>query len=294
MRGLGLIFREQDYQTVFIHAAPDNSMGIAAICRIAGYERFLSQSDFPSGNYNGSWGVWDHVALERLTTEMDAAAEPFHYGIFSLCTHSPWSLPEGFRPRFESDHSDAEILNTFAYLDDALRAFFEREAARERFSRTVYVIVGDHTTHADEVERFHVGALFYAPGRIEPAVHHQISTQLDILPTIIDLTGIETAHSSFGSSLFSEQPAADWSAHFQSNMLQFREGDRMLVSDIRHTIALVDPSDPKLTGGGLMSSEPGITEELTFKLKSLFQTSEMLMQTNRIAPLIARSNVLSE
>ncbi len=284
MRGLGEIMREYGYAVRFMHAAPENSMGITAICGMSGYEDFVSEEDFPAGQTNGSWGIWDHLALKRMTEDMDAMSEPFHYGVFTLCTHSPWTLPEGFLPPFGVETENSEIYNTFAYLDGALREFFGRESKRERFNRTLYVLVGDHTTHANESERFHIGSIFFAPGRIPPRIDDRLAEQMDLMPTILDLCGMETKYSAFGRSLMERPDSVQWSIHYQSNQLNYRQSGLVLVSTITHNLGLYKIDSPDVTGGGLLSVEKSIAEEMTFRLKVVYQTAEMLMKENRIAP----------
>ncbi len=284
LRGLGEIFQENGYAVRFMHGAPENSMGIEAICSMSGYELFVSEEDFPVGQSNGSWGIWDHIALERMSKEMDSMPEPFHYGIFTLCTHAPWTLPDGFVPRFDKETENGEILNTFVYLDGALRDFFDRESKCKRFARTVYVIVGDHTTHSDEIERFHVGSIFYAPSRIQPRVDTRLGDQLDLMPTILDAAGIETICSAFGTSLLAPFDSLEWGIHYQSGHLNFRFGNKMLVSSIIHNVGLYQIGNPDFSGGGLLKKEPETTKKMTFQLKALYQTTEMMMKFNRITP----------
>ncbi len=284
MQGLGEILSENGYSVRFMHAAAENSMGITAICAMAGYEDFVSEEDFPKGRTNGSWGIWDHLAFERLTEDMDAMAEPFHYGLFTLCTHAPWTLPDGFMAPFAPETVNGEIYNTFAYLDNALREFFDRESQRERFGRTLYVLVGDHTTHTGESERFHIGSIFYAPGRIAPRSDDRLADQLDMTPTVLDLSGIVSAFSAFGTSLLCPSDSMQWSIHYQSNQLNYRQGDRVLVSTITHNLGLYNVDFPDMSGGGLLAAEKSTADEMTFRMKVIYQVAEMLMKQNRIAP----------
>lgn len=284
LRGLGAILTENGYAVRFMHAAPENSMGITAVSAMSGYSDFISQEDFPDGQDNGSWGIWDHIALERMTGDMDKMNEPFHYGIFTLCTHSPWTLPENFSHPFPLEDENSEIYNTFAYLDGALEQFFFRESQRERFSRTLYVIVGDHTTHASEVERFRIGSIFYAPGRLGPRVDNRLADQMDILPTVLDLCGIEDECSPFGSSLMDSLSGFPWSVHYQSNQLNYQQDSLMLVTTLTHNFGLYVVRQPDITGGGLLNTERSAAEIMTFRVKAIYQIAEMLVNQNRIAP----------
>ena len=54
-------------------------------------------------------------------------------------------------------------------------------------------------------EMFHIPVLIYAPGIIRPQVREEIASQVDILPTILDILNLEMVHSSMGSSLLRER-----------------------------------------------------------------------------------------
>jgi len=281
LTGLGGILTSEGYAARFMHGAPINSMGVTAICRMSGYPEFVSLEDFPKSADNGSWGAWDHLALQRMAQDMDQMPEPFHYGIFTLCTHAPWALPEEYSPRFPEDAPRADILNTFSYFDDALRDFFAKESKQPRFSRTLYLIVGDHTTHASEVERFRVGCIFYAPGRLEHRVENRLTSQLDILPSLLDLLGVEAPHSSFGSSLFSLPRRPEWAVLLQSNFLYWREGSRVLESGLTRTISLHDPLDRSSDPHDYLSTESARAAEMNQKLIAFYEVSEILSRENR-------------
>ncbi len=281
LRGMGDLFGELGYQIRFMHAAAPGSMGVMAIARMAGYQKFVSAADFPGSAQNGSWGVWDHLALMRMSQEMDSMAEPLHYGIFTLCTHAPWALPRGFSAPFHPSTPNAEILNTFAYLDSALQEFFTRESSRARFKRTLYVIVGDHTTHASEEERFRVGCVFHAPERLKPAVDNRLMSHLDILPTILDLTGVNASHSCFGRSMLDPDTIQKFAVMTQSNLVEWQRGDRVLVSDIKKDVALFSLHGERTN---LLAKEPAVVDSMRRELQAYYQTAERLIRNNLIYP----------
>jgi len=285
LRGMGDILREQGYHVRFMHAAAPGSQGIQAIAYMSGYPEFVTEDEFPRSANNGSWGVWDHIALERMTREMDAMPEPFHYGIFTLCTHSPWSLPEGFVPPFNEQVENAPILNTYAYLDNALRDFFARETARDRIHRTLYVIIGDHTTHASDAERFRIGCILYAPGRLAPAVDDRPVSQLDVLPTVMDLCGIETQHACFGRSMMDSTRNDPYAVMSQSFLLYWRHHGRTYVTDGRRDLAMFDPLDDPAGEDNLLPAEPDTAAELRHEFDAFYQTAELLLSSNRIYPM---------
>ncbi|HEY3296503.1 MAG TPA: sulfatase-like hydrolase/transferase [bacterium] len=285
LRGLGEILHDQNYHVSFLHGASPGSMGIEAIAHMAGYEHFESSADFPSSAQNGSWGVWDHLALERISEELDTTPEPYHYGMFTLCTHAPWKLPDGFKPSFAPTVPNAEILNSFAYLDASFRDFFARESQKDRFKRTLYVIIGDHTSHAlSEQELYRIANIYYAPGRIAPAVDTRLTSQLDVLPTILDLAGVDAPHAAFGRSAVDADTASRYNVSVQGSLLHWRRPDRTLVNDLRKDITLYDPQDPRDGEANLLQTEPLMADSLRRELHAFYQTANSLIHSNRISP----------
>lgn len=283
LRGLGDILREQGYRVRFMHAAAPGSMGIQGICRMAGYDDFITEADFPRAQRNGSWGVWDHVALQRVAQEMDSLREPFHYGLFTLCTHAPWTLPEGFAPPIPPTVPGSERLNTYAYLDHALRDFFFHEARTERFTRTLYVIVGDHTSHAEEGETFRVACIFCAPGRLHGEVRAYSVGHLDVMPTILELCGLRTEHACFGRSMLDADTAARFVVTDQSNNYGWQRGSWRLLCDADRLVSLQNLCEPLKARRNLLTTEPQIADSLGREFRAFYQVAEQALRENRVS-----------
>jgi phosphoglycerol transferase MdoB-like AlkP superfamily enzyme len=283
LRGLGDVLREQGYRVRFMHAAAPGSMGVQAICNMAGYDDFVTARAFPHSQHNGSWGVWDHAALQKMSQDMDSLHEPFHYGLFTLCTHSPWTLPEDFAPPFVSNIPGAERLNTFAYFDQALRVFFAREAATERFTRTLYVIIGDHTSHAEKDELFRVACIFFAPGRLAPEARDYPVGQLDVMPTILDLCGIQTEQAAFGRSMLDPDTAARFVVTDQSNIYGWRRGAWQLTCDADRLLALQNLDESPAARRNQLSSRPLLADSLACEFRAFYQSAETALRENRVS-----------
>jgi phosphoglycerol transferase MdoB-like AlkP superfamily enzyme len=248
---------------------------------LAGYEHFRSRKDFDEKDFNGSWGTWDHVTVAQLTADMDSMPEPFHVGLFNLCTHVPYNLPDYYKFPTLKAHRQQGIARTFTYYDDVLRNFFAREVTRERFHRTLYVFIGDHTGHAPEEERFRIGCIFYAPGRLTPRVDTTLCSQLNILPSILDLAGIETMHASFGASLFSKHPHADWAMTSWSNIFFWQQDHKVLETDLGSTLKLSEDLGI-IQGWEPIPNENGTAELFRRRAQAIYQVTQLLTRENAL------------
>jgi hypothetical protein len=205
-RGLGAILNGSGYDTVYLHGESSGSFRQAGVARLAGFSRHLGREELgiTDDQTDGVWGGWDHVVLDRLAAAAGSAREPFFTLCMTLTNHSPFRLPPG-EPRSASPGDDeGAFTDTLRYTERSLARFFERVRGEPWFGRTIFVITADHSARsiATMRERYHIPLLVYAPGIVAPGVDGRTGSQLDLLPTALDLLGIGAPHHAMGRSLF--------------------------------------------------------------------------------------------
>lgn len=230
MRGIGSILKERNYRTVFAMGAAPSSMGFDSYAHACGFDRYLSGEDFPDEGPEFSdpnWGIFDGPFLGFLHENLNSLAEPFAAAFFSLTAHNPHIVPPSFARKHplpdESGYTRADDttapedfqldvqLRSALYADHALGEFIRKRRTQPSFKRTVFVITADHTGFTrgihdyTSLERFHVPLLIYAPGIVSPARDTLPASQADILPTLLDILGGPSKHSSLGLSLLAKQ-----------------------------------------------------------------------------------------
>ena len=171
------------------------------------------------------WGMSDLDMYEQALEKMNRFPEPFFAEIMTLSNHHPFDhdygidFPEAFQ-RVPGTQHYRDYLKGVHYTDHAIGEFLK--AAREQpwFSRTLFVIVGDHGVRAYperadgtsfgpvlETEIYFRGPLIlYAPGLVEPGVSDRLGSQIDIAPTLLDLLQIRADNSFLGVSLLAPVP----------------------------------------------------------------------------------------
>lgn len=121
---------------------------------------------------------------------------------------------EGFgpgEPRFENviQRYDAEI----AFVDDAIRTFFEGMENLGVLDRTLAAVTADHgeefldhgyVEHAWKLypETFHIPMIIWRPGLITPVREARTVSLVDLTPTLLHLKDIEIKDTLSGKSLF--------------------------------------------------------------------------------------------
>jgi phosphoglycerol transferase MdoB-like AlkP superfamily enzyme len=208
---LPALLRDKSYKTFFIHGAKRGSMGFESLLKQTGVETYLSREDMAKegGRDDGVWGIYDEDAFLYADRLFDKQKGPFLAVIFSLSSHSPYKLPsERFR-FYQPGVPKADFLNVLRYSDYALSRYFDEASKKEYFNNTLFVIVGDHTEGAfggNLHERYSVPCLLYSPSRLDPAVIEKVATQVDLVPTILDVLKYSDNYASFGQSVFLKKP----------------------------------------------------------------------------------------
>lgn len=203
-RGMGAILREQGYSTMFTYAAKAGSMGFNAFARLAGFDKILTRENFPAdAAHDGVWGIYDHVTFARTLEEIDAARKPVLSVVYTLHPHPPFTLPAG-NAHFSDAVPRAKYYNALRYADNSLRDFFTAAEEKAWFKDTVFVLMADHAFEEKQGrDSFRIPLLIYSPGFVAAQKDERIASELDVLPTLIDLLQLKTAHASMGKSALS-------------------------------------------------------------------------------------------
>jgi phosphoglycerol transferase MdoB-like AlkP superfamily enzyme len=201
-RGLGALFAEVGYSTAFTYASKPGSMGFNAYARLAGFDTITTRADFPSeAPGDGVWGVYDHVMFAKTLTELRNRKQPSLTVLYTLHPHPPFKIPDNAY-RFPTGTPRADYYNALRYADDSLRDFFTSAQREPWFDNTVFVFMADHAFEEEPgSDSFRIPLLFYAPGFVAAKVDEAIASELDVVPTLIDLLKVQATHASMGHSL---------------------------------------------------------------------------------------------
>ena len=213
-RSFPAILKEVGFSTTYVYNGRftwDNQEGFF---RNQGMQRFVGVDDYVNPRYmDPTWGVSDEDMFVRGVAEIDRSAK--HGRAFVLLqtvsNHAPFKLPA---PAPFSDLKGPERLkkrlNGIRYSDWALGRFFQLARTRPWFKDTLFVILGDHGFGYQSPKAMldlgphHVPLLLYYPGdRTAQARRiHTVSSQVDVLPTVLGLARIKRMHQSWGRDLF--------------------------------------------------------------------------------------------
>ncbi len=247
------VLNSRGYHTTFSHNAPTGSMGFDAMTNNLKYQQYLGMEDFNNDDeYDGSWGIWDEPFLQYIIAELNKQKEPFFLTEFTTSSHTPFVVPKQYEKRFPPTPENG-FHQVVAYSDYAIGRFFEEAQKQAWYDNTLFVILGDHSAppsldkYKNTIGAFSIPIIFFDPrGELRGVDKETVVQQADLMPTLMDLLGIEEPMISFGNNIFNPNEK-----HFAYNSMgdsfQIVQGDYALIFDGERVLSLYNyKDDPKL------------------------------------------------
>jgi phosphoglycerol transferase MdoB-like AlkP superfamily enzyme len=230
------LLKAQGYDTSFFYGGESHFDNMRGFFMGNGFERVVDQKDMADARFMATWGASDgdvfakaHEAFLRQPRD-----KPFFSLIFTSSNHAPFEFPDGGFTLHEQPK--ATVNNAVKYADHALGVFIEQARQSPYWADTLFLVVADHNSrvYGDSVfpvERFHIPGLIVGGPVRAPQSIGTLASQLDLIPTLVSLMGLEVSHPGTGRDLTRpEQRARPGRAIMQFDQLQaYREGDRMVV-----------------------------------------------------------------
>ena len=274
IQSLVSVFKDKGYSTSFFHGAPNGSMGFLGLSNILGFDNYYGKNEFNDNSlYDGYWGIWDEPFLNYVKNETDKLVEPFFSTFFSLSSHEPFYVPEKYKGVFPM--GDVQMHQVIGYSDNALKLFFDSAKNEPWFENTLFIITADHTNqfwypfYSSPINRFAIPILFYHPNGSFKGVNNELTHQMDIFPSIVDLVGYDKPINSWGRSLFSNS-GKPFSIHFSGTVYHFITDKYILVFDGDSVIGIYDKEDQWLSNNLKENSNINFSNEEKY-LKAFMQ-----------------------
>jgi lipoteichoic acid synthase len=219
---LAELLKEQGYRTVLFSST--SSSGFGDLVRNFGYQEYYSSNSMDREGFEATntFGYEDDIMLkpsgEWLTKHED---EPFmaeyftgtgHYGYECLGTRYG-------QEDFSEDDQLNRYLNCLRLQDIFVKNLIDQYKELGLYDNTIFVFFGDHgeglgehgrLMHGDTIweEGLRIPLIIHAPGWFEDGERVEgLSSQIDILPTVLDLLGYEVESGQYpGYSLLRPLP----------------------------------------------------------------------------------------
>lgn len=273
-RQLPAILRSEGYETMFVCGSERGSMGFDAYAKIAGIDRTLSKEDYERehgrGDFDGYWGIWDEKMLQFAGEQFGKESGKFMAAMFTLTSHHPYVVPDSEASTLPVGETKAQ--RPVAYVDRAFGRFFNRFKDCDWFKKTIFVFTADHVSAEryspltlEFPERNHTFGFIYTADEALAGDYNKVAQQIDLMPTILDLTGNQEPYFAFGRDLFDTSNEERWSISYDSQY-QVVTDNYVFTSD-GESLRTADRSD----GTAMSSSDQTKVDSLYLHFEALLQ-----------------------
>lgn len=232
------ILGQKGYTSAVFHGNTGSFWNRDVIYKSLGFDRFYDSEYYDMNEEDVvNYGLKDKPFFKQSMPLLQALEQPFYAKFITLTNHYPFTLdPEEatIEKHTTGDYSVDNYFQTARYLDESLKQFFAYLKESGLYEDTMVVMYGDHYGISDnhnramsEVLGTEVGAFenaqlqrvplfIHIPGA-EGSVQHQYGGQIDLLPTVLHLLGVDTKeYVHMGTDLFSSE---------HDTVVPFRNGD---------------------------------------------------------------------
>jgi len=203
----GSILRENGYQTSFIYGGDSYFDNMGTFFSNCGYGIVDKKNyDKDAIVFSNIWGTSDEDTYREAMLRFDSSWQegtPFFAHIMTISNHRPYTYPEG---RIEFDGNPMSRHAAVKYTDWAIGDFLAEAAAKPWFKETVFIIMADHCASSAgktslPLECYHIPALIYSPGFVEPGYVDKVCSQIDIMPTLLKMLHFSYESGFYGSDI---------------------------------------------------------------------------------------------
>ena len=280
------LLRQQGYQTSFIYGGESHFDNMRRFFMANGFDTVIDENNFSDPVFHAVWGVSDEDLLNRAHEHFESKQDqPFFSLVFTSSNHEPFDIPAG---RVDPESGPTAGLDTaIKYADYALGQFIDKARKSNYWENTIFLVIADHNVrvYGDSlvpIEHFHIPGIILG-GSIEPRKISGVSSQIDMLPTLLSLMGISSEHPSIGRDLTREEfQDGAGRAMMQGHSVQaFLAGEKVIVLqnkkqplqyeyDLQNGLRLVSEVDPDLRDRALAYATfgPVMIEKQAYRLRS--------------------------
>lgn len=199
------------YSPTYYYGGDINFANQGGYLHATGYEKLVSEKDFPASYNTGKWGVPDEFVFARVLEDVaksDKNGKPLFAVVQTSSSHEPFEVPFN---RLENKRA-----NSIAYADSCLGVFLDGLRKSGRWDNALVVITGDHYgTYpeglTDPLARHHV-PLVITGGAVEgaPVAVAVPGSQSGIAPTILALMGLDNSVFPHSRNMLSARPGGQY------------------------------------------------------------------------------------
>ncbi|MBG9548955.1 LTA synthase family protein [Cytobacillus firmus] len=228
-KGLPSLLSQSGYSTAVFHANNESFWNRDVMYKSLGYHQYFSDEYYDITDENSiGWGLKDDIFFAQSMQYLRDLKQPFYAKFITLTNHFPFSLEEEDELISEWNSEDGTVnryFTTVRYEDESLKKFFEMIKKEGLYENSIFILMGDHygisSNHNEAMAQFlgkeitpfqetqlqKVPMIVHIPGINNGKTIKNISGQIDVKPSILNLLGVkDKTDVTFGSDLFTEYP----------------------------------------------------------------------------------------
>lgn len=233
------LLKDYGYTSAVFHGNNGSFWNRNIIYNQFGYDEFFDESSYNTSDPKNmaEYGLMDKPFFEQSESLLETLPQPFYTKFITVAHHFPYKIDQDLATIGKATTGDASVDNYFQtarYADEAIEQFFAYLKESGLYENTMIVMYGDHygisDNHNKAMEQIigeevtpvvnadlqRVPLFIHVPG-MEGGVNHTYGGQIDLLPTVLHLLGVETKNNiHFGTDLLSEE---------HSEIVPFRNGN---------------------------------------------------------------------
>ena len=290
-----ILGQKQGYTSAVFHGNVASFWNRDHVYKNLGYDNFFDRSYFDESDETLGYGILDKDLFRESAQYLEHLQQPFYTKFLSVTNHTPYYTDDkNFDfPSLNTGNSTVDnYVRTAHYLDQSLEQFFTYLKKSGIYQNSIFVIYGDHFgisntdnkdlasalgkdpdtwDEFDNAQMQRVPLMIHMPGYTKGSVNHEYGGEIDVLPTLLHLLGIDDKdYLHFGTDLLSPQ---------HDQVVAFRNGNFVTP---KYTI-LGGKAYNNHTGEIIDTKAARIDEEISKdqeKVKTALSLSDKLNQEN--------------
>ncbi|MGX7197638.1 LTA synthase family protein [Enterococcus olivae] len=240
-----ILKQTKGYTSAVFHGNAGNFWNRNEIYKRFGYDYFFDSSYYDVNEENSfQYGLHDKPFFEQSVQYLEHLQQPFYSKFIAVSNHYPYAEFTNDDAGFPMANTPDDTINgyfaTANYLDKSVEEFFHYLKESGLYENSVIVLYGDHYgvsngrnrnlaelvgkssatwNDFDNAQMQRVPFMVHLPGQDGGGVSHTYGSQIDVLPTVLHLLGVDTQNFiQLGQDLFSDD---------HQEMAVFRDGSFM-------------------------------------------------------------------
>lgn len=278
--GIPTVLKKIGYENMFFMTHEAQYDNMKAFFATNGYDDIYSQENYPSDSVVNSFGVSDHFVLNYALGKISEKAKgnaPFMATVLTISNHPPYVIPSWFKPR--TKEKETQIVE---YADWAIGDFLRKASRETWFANTIFVILADHGKMVGKsdaelpVSYNHIPLMVFGKG-VENGKYTGMGTQVDVMPTLLGLMGVNYEYDGFGIDLLRRD----------RDMVFYSADNQIVARDSAHCF-IHEPNTGKsfmydVSGDGKLSetADNAVFSRLRRYVFSMEQTAQFMLNKQR-------------